>query len=111
MRGRGKDIVQAGNTVLVSVPAQIVGNAYFRERGRIHWGALQRGFDALAAAGYAVVPVEPTEVMLLEGNLAAVNSRQSGISGMSIDAQHRNIFRREIACYRAMLAAAGEGGA
>lgn len=64
--------------------------------------------SALAAAGYAVVPVEPTEVMLLEGNLAAVNSRQSGISGMSIDAQHRNIFHREIACYRAMLAAAGE---
>jgi hypothetical protein len=60
MSGRGKDIVQAGNTVLVSVPAQIVGNAYFRERGRLHWGALQRGFDALAAAGYAVVPVEPS---------------------------------------------------
>jgi hypothetical protein len=70
--------------------------------------AARVALSAIAAAGYAVVPVEPTEAMLLEGNLAAVNSRQSGISGMSIDAQHRNIFHREIACYRAMLAAAGE---
>ena len=93
MSARGKDIVQAGNTVLVSVPAQIVGNAYFRERGRIHWGAMQRGFDALAAAGYAVVPVEPTREMLLAApgrtNQATEESMYHGI-------------------YRAMLAAAGE---
>jgi hypothetical protein len=93
MSGRGKDIVQAGNTVLVSVPAQIVGNAYFRERKRLHWGALQRGFDALAAAGYAVVPVEPTRKMLLAApgrtNQATEESMYHGI-------------------YRAMLAAAKE---
>jgi hypothetical protein len=107
MSARGKDIVQAGNTVLVSVPAQIVGNAYFRERGRIHWGALQRGFDALAAAGYAVVPVEPTEARLQAGRDAYRRKQQDAAS--PTPTEHPGDGGGPMGyAYRAMLAAAGE---
>jgi hypothetical protein len=54
-------------TITVDVPTQIFGNAYFEETGRVHWGALQRAMDALAAAGYAVVPVKPTIRMCAAG--------------------------------------------
>lgn len=59
----------------------------------------------LAAAGWVRVPVEPTVEMMQDGHEAARKVRVSGISGMTIDAQARSECAREIAAYRAMLAA------
>jgi hypothetical protein len=63
---------------------------------------------ALAAAGYAVVPVEPSVAMLQDGYDARLAARHPGVSGQTIDASMRATAYRELACYRAMLAAAKE---
>ena len=65
-------------------------------------------FSALAAAGYAVVPVEPTTDMMQDGQMAARKARRPSVSGMTIDAQVRAECAVEAAVYRAMLAAAKE---
>jgi len=64
--------------------------------------------SALAAAGYAVVPVEPTTGMLQDGQMAGRKARRPAVSGMTIDTQVRAECAVEAAIYRAMLAAAGE---
>ena len=64
--------------------------------------------SALAAAGYAVVPVEPTTDMMQDGQMAARKARRPSVSGMTIDAQVRAECAVEAAVYRAMLAAAKE---
>lgn len=61
--------------------------------------------SALTAAGYAVVPREPTEEMLQDGLRAAQKARHTGISGQTIGAVVRASAFREAAAYRAMLAA------
>jgi hypothetical protein len=63
---------------------------------------------ALAAAGYAVVPVEPSVAMLQDGYDARLAARHPGVSGQTIDASMRATAYRELAIYRAMLAAAKE---
>jgi hypothetical protein len=63
---------------------------------------------ALAAAGFAVVPVEPSVEMLQVGYDAGRASRHSGVSGQTIDASVRAMAHRESAIYRAMLAAGQE---
>jgi hypothetical protein len=67
-----------------------------------------RILSALAAAGYAVVPVEPTTGMLQDGQMAGRKARRPAVSGMTIDTQVRAECAVEAAIYRAMLAAAGE---
>jgi len=64
--------------------------------------------SALAAAGYAVVPVEPSVAMLQDGYDARLAARHPGVSGQTIDASMRATAYRELAIYRAMLAAAKE---
>lgn len=64
--------------------------------------------SALADAGYAVVPVEPTTDMMQDGQMAARKARRPSVSGMTIDAQVRAECAVEAAVYRAMLAAAKE---
>lgn len=63
---------------------------------------------ALRAAGYALVPVEPTVDMLQCGYDAFRAVHTTGISGMTIEAQMRAQSIRHDACYRAMIAAAQE---
>lgn len=54
------------------------------------------------------VPREPDEIITYAIREAWRNTRVSGVCGMSLEAQWRNGFAREIAAYRAMLAAAQE---
>ena len=84
-------------TITVDVPIQIVGNAYFGETGRVHWGALQRDMNDLSAAGYAVCDEAILQMALLV--LCAAEKGQDW---------HPN-FRKDITCVidglRATLAA------
>ena len=80
-------------------------------QGRVSSLALRQAdaiLSALAAAGYAVVPVEPSVAMLQDGYDARLAARHPGVSGQTIDASMRATAYRELACYRAMLAAAKE---
>ena len=61
--------------------------------------------SALSAAGYAVVPREPTTDMLQDGQQAGRKARRTSVSGMTIDAQVRAECAVEAAIYRAMIAA------
>lgn len=54
------------------------------------------------------VPAEPDEIITDAIREAWRNTRVGGVCGMSLEAQWRNGFAREIAAYRAMLAAAQE---
>lgn len=77
-------------------------------------GEVSIGWDDIAkavlaaqeAAGFAVVPVEPTLEMLDAGHEAARKVYVMGAGGMTIDAQTRRECAREYAAYRAMLKAA-----
>ena len=62
--------------------------------------------SVLHAAGFAVVPVEPSVEMLQDGYDAGRASWRSGVSGQTIDASVRALAHREAAIYRAMIAAA-----
>lgn len=66
-----------------------------------------RDFEAaLSAAGWVVVPREPTEAMLQDGLRASQKARHTGISGQTVGAVVRASAFREAAAYRAMIAAA-----
>lgn len=58
---------------------------------------------ALSAAGYAVVPREPSVSMLQAGYNARLAARHPGISGQTIEASVRAAAHRELAIYRAMI--------
>ena len=69
--------------------------------------ALLRAFLFEAEArGWRCVPMEPTTSMVSDGHYAAINTRRSGVCGMTIDAQVRAEGAREVAAWAAMLAAA-----
>jgi len=59
--------------------------------------------DAIDAAGFVVVPREPTLEMLTVGHEAARKIYRSSLSGMTIEAQTRSECCRELASYRAMI--------
>lgn len=66
---------------------------------------------ALARAlvpGWAVVPAEPTVMMLQDGDMAIRRARPGGVSGMTIEAQTKAECARAGACWAAMLTAAEE---
>ena len=61
---------------------------------------------AIDAAGYAVVPKEPTEDMTwagADGRKAA--ARMGGVHGQTMEETYKHTFKYELAIYRAMLAA------
>ena len=66
--------------------------------------------QALAAAGYAVVPVEPTEAMYDAGAEARKTVRSGGAIGQTIENMVKHERRFEASIYRAMIAAAKETG-
>lgn len=59
----------------------------------------------LHAAGYMIVPREPSTEMLQDGFAASRSARHPGVSGMTIDAQTQAQAYREMAIYRAMTEA------
>ena len=68
----------------------------------------KRILEALAASGYAVVPVEATGEMLVAGRDAIRAARSSGVGGQTIGNSIRMECYREAACWRAMISAAQE---
>ena len=76
--------------------------AYFPGEDGHHDELAQAMLDALAAAGYAVVPIEPTEAMLQGGGRAYdyPSTFMGGASKQSLKTIPR--------IYSAMIAAAGE---
>ena len=57
----------------------------------------------------AIIPNEPTEEIIEAMNEAYRSTRRTGAGGMTIDSQWRREYAPEIAAYRAILAALGEG--
>ena len=58
------------------------------------------------AALLALSQMEPTAEMLMDGYAAIAETRVSGVSGMTIDAQWKARGAKANACFKAMLAAA-----
>ena len=83
-------------TVMVDVPTQIVGSAYFRETGRLHWGALQRAMDTLSAAGYAVESVSAPrgEIPALLAAAVAARDAMSPVDRALHDAEQQRSWVR-----------------
>lgn len=84
-------------------PADYEGVTRFYSRAT---AALDALLAVCPALGLRVVPVDPTCEMLEDGYYAARKVQRSGASGMTIEAQMRAQTVREVASYRAMIAAA-----
>ena len=62
---------------------------------------------AIDAAGFAIVPKEPTEDMVWKASDARkAAGRMGGVHGQTMDETYKHTFKYELAIYRAMLAAA-----
>lgn len=73
-----------------------------RLRGVCHASGFTRNVESLHAAGFMIVPREPSTEMLQDGFAASRSARHPGVSGMTIDAQTQAQAYREMAIYRAM---------
>lgn len=94
-------------------PGQTKADKARRKQARINELANLSGIPATTLRGLrdgslVAVPAEPDEIITDAIREAWRNTRVSGVCGMSLEAQWRNGFAREIAAYRAMLAAAQE---
>lgn len=108
-------MVSARDALATALVRHIEGDSVTRDLiTDAEWSGYQSDADyaleLLSAAGWVVVPREPTEAMLQDGLRAAQKARHTGISGQTVGAVVRASAFREAAAYRAMIAAVQEGG-
>ena len=88
---------------------QVIGSRIgFSNIGDTYRAMIDAAPEPPAPAGWRLVPVEPDEMQVIKMRDAFKATRVSGVGGQTIDATFAADYAREIAAYRAALAAVPE---